>query len=156
MGLALFVCLIALFIARADRSVQVERTFKEEYMAMKWVRAKDGAIFGVCKGLARALDIPVGIFRLFWVLSILFLGAGIGIYLLLAISLPREDKTVEALDPWLLGVCAKIALRTDLEVGIVRFLAICLSLLSMGATLVGYVVLYFVMDKNSSQSSETK
>jgi phage shock protein C len=125
-------------------------------MGMKWVRAKDGAIFGVCKGLARTLDIPVGIFRILWICSILFFGAGIGLYLILAISLPREDKQVEALDPWLLGVCAKVAQRTDIEVGVARFLAISLALLSMGATVVGYVVLYFVLDSNKKpiQSSE--
>src|SRR5688572_25673499 len=107
---------------------------------MKWVRAKDGTIFGVCKGLAKAFDIPVGLFRLLWVLSVLFLGAGLWLYILLAISLPREDKVVQALDSMILGVCARIAVKTEVEVGVVRFLAICLSLMSMGATLVGYIV----------------
>lgn len=120
---------------------------------MKFVRAKDGAIFGVCKGLARALDIPVGIFRLLWVLSVLFFGVGIGLYLILAITLPREDKTAEALDPWILGVCSKIAQRTDMEVGIVRFLTILLTLMFMGTTIVGYIVLYFVLDDKKVQSS---
>lgn len=128
---------------------------------MKWVRAKDGMIFGVCKGLARSLDIPLGVFRLIWLVSLLFLGAGLGLYLILAICLPREDKTAEAADGWIMGVCSKIARRTGLEVGIVRFLAICLSLLSFGATLVGYVVLYFVLDdrpeghNGGRQSSES-
>ncbi|MBX3020849.1 MAG: PspC domain-containing protein [Bdellovibrionales bacterium] len=123
---------------------------------MKWVRAKDGAIFGVCKGLARTLDIPVGLFRLLWLISILFLGTGLALYLLLAIALPREDKVVQALNPRLLGVCAKVALRTDVEVGIIRFLALCLMFLSLGATLVGYVVLYFILDNKKSQSSDNK
>lgn len=122
---------------------------------MKWVRANDGAVFGVCKGLAKTLDIPVGLFRLIWICSVLFLGAGVLLYLMLAISLPREDKQVQALEPWLLGVCAKISLKTDLEVGIVRFLAISLSLLSMGATIVGYIVLYFVLD-NKGYNSDNK
>lgn len=122
---------------------------------MKWVRANDGAICGVCKGLAKTLDIPVGLFRLIWICSVLFLGAGLLLYFMLAISLPREDKQVQALEPWLLGVCAKISLKTDLEVGIVRFLAISLSLLSMGATIVGYIVLYFVLD-NKSYNSDNK
>jgi phage shock protein PspC (stress-responsive transcriptional regulator) len=124
-------------------------------MSMRWVRAKDGALFGVCKGLARALDIPIGLFRIMWVLSIFFLGAGVGLYLILAISLPREDKTHEAMQPWLLGVCSKIAKRTYLEVGVVRFLTICLSLLSMGATVVGYIVLYFVLENKEPQSSDS-
>ncbi len=123
---------------------------------MKWVRASDGAICGVCKGLARTLDIPVGIFRLLWICSVIFFGAGILLYFMLAVSLPREDKVVQALEPWLLGVCSKIALRTDLEVGIVRFLAVCLSLISMGATIVGYVVMYFVLDKKPTYNSDNK
>lgn len=127
---------------------------------MKWVRASDGAIFGVCKGLARTLDVPVGLFRLLWLGSVIFLGAGIWLYLMLAISLPREDKAVQALEPWILGVCSRLALRTNLEVGIVRFLAICLAFLSMGATLIGYIVLYFVLDDQAKyqtvQSSDSK
>lgn len=125
---------------------------------MKWVRAKDGALAGVCKGVARTLDIPVGVVRLLWLISVLFLGAGLGLYILLAICLPREDKQAEAMEARLMGVCAKIARRTDVEVGIVRFIAVCLLFLSLGATLVGYVVLYFVMDeqKNVSQSSDNK
>lgn len=121
---------------------------------MKWVRSSNGAIFGVCKGLAHTLGISVGIVRLLWLFSILFCGVGLALYFMLAISLPREDKAAQALEPWILGVCAKISLRTGLEVGIVRFLAICLSLLSLGATLIGYVVLYFIMD-DEPQSSES-
>lgn len=120
---------------------------------MKWTRARDGAVFGVCKGLATTLELPVGMFRLFWILSVLFFGAGLWVYLILAISLPREDKVVQALEPWLLGVCSLIARRTDLEVGIVRFLTILLAFVSMGATLVGYVVLYFVLEEKPDQSS---
>lgn len=125
---------------------------------MKWVRSSQGAIFGVCKGLAATLGISTGVFRLLWICSVLFFGVGIALYLMLAISLPREDKAVEALQPWLLAVCSKISLRTNLEVGIVRFLAISLALLSFGATIIGYFVLYFVMDDAPArvQSSETK
>ena len=128
---------------------------------MKWVRAKDGALFGVCKGIAKTLGIPTGVFRLMWIFSVLFFGAGIALYLMLAISLPREDKVLQSLEPWILGVCSKISLRTNLDVGIVRFLAISLSLLSFGSTIVGYVVLYFVMDdarpeQLSNHNSESK
>ncbi len=125
---------------------------------MMWVRSADGAICGVCKGLANTLGIPVGVFRLLWICSVLFFGVGIALYFMLAVSLPREDKTAEALDPWILGVCSKISLRTNLEIGIVRFLAISLSLLSFGATIVGYFVLYFVMDDvpKKIQSSDNR
>ncbi len=119
-------------------------------MALKWVRSRDGALCGVCKGIAKALGLPVGIVRLLWLLSLLFLGAGALLYLMFAVSLPREDKIVEALEPKILGVCSRIALRTELEVGVVRFLAICLALLSLGATIVGYIVLYFILDNPTS------
>ncbi len=119
---------------------------------MKWVRAQDGALFGVCKGMARTLSLPVGIVRLLWLCSILFMGTGVLIYVLLGICLPREDKVAQALEPMLLGVCSKIAVRSQLEVGVVRFLSVLLALFSFGATIVGYIVLYFVMDNNGSQS----
>lgn len=124
---------------------------------MKWVRSRDGALFGVCKGIANTLGISVGVFRLLWVFSVLFFGVGIALYLMLAISLPREDKAVQALEPWILGVCSRISLRTNLEVGIVRFLAISLAFLSFGATIVGYLILYFVMDESPrNHNSESK
>lgn len=124
---------------------------------MKFVRAQDGAICGVAKGLARSLEIPVGIFRLMWILSILCLGTGVLLYVILAICLPREDKIEESRQPKILGVCAKIARRNDLEPGIVRFLAVCLLPLSFGATLVGYIVLYFILDDGKRQvSSDNK
>ncbi len=122
---------------------------------LHWVRAKDGAIFGVCKGVARALDIPVGLCRLLWLVSVLFLGAGLGIYLMLALTLPREDKVDKALEPWILGVCARLARRSHLEVGVLRFLALALSLLSFGATIVGYLVLYFVLEEPTSHSGQS-
>lgn len=120
---------------------------------MKWVRAQDGAIFGVCKGIARALDISVGLVRVLWILSVLFFGAGIWLYLILAISFPRADKSGQALEPYLLGVCSKIAMRTNLEVGIVRFLTISLALMSFGATIIGYIILYFVLDRNVERTA---
>ena len=125
--------------------------------SMKWLRARDGAICGVCKGLARTLDISVGVCRLLWVLSILVFGVGLGLYLMLAISLPREDKASQALNPVILGVCSKIAVRTDLEVGLVRFLALCLVFLSFGATVIGYIVLHFVFhERGGNHNSDNK
>lgn len=128
---------------------------------MKWVRSSNGAICGVCKGLANTLGISVGVFRLLWICSVLFFGMGIALYFMLAISLPREDKTGQALEPWILGVCSKVARRTDLEIGIVRFLTIALAFMSFGATVVGYFVMYFVMDDDTSnrlnsQSSDNR
>ena len=123
---------------------------------MKWIRARDGALFGVCKGIARALEMPVGIVRLTWIACILLGGVGLGVYLLLAISLPREDKAYSALEPRLLGVCVKLAKKTSLEVGIVRFIALCLLFASLGLTSVLYLIGYFAMDDQDNVASRNK
>jgi phage shock protein PspC (stress-responsive transcriptional regulator) len=124
-------------------------------MTFKWIRAKDGVLFGVCKGIARALDLPVGLVRLIWILCVLIGGVGLGAYLLLAISLPHEDKVYESLQPRILGVCALLAKRSDLEVGMVRFLALCLLFASLGLTSVIYLISYFVLDDQESVASRS-
>lgn len=126
-------------------------------MTFRWTRAKDGILFGVCKGVARALDVPVGALRLIWILGVLFGGIGLGVYLLLAIGLPREDRVYQALQPRLLGVCVQVAKRVDLEIGIVRFLALCLLFASLGLTSIIYVVGYFCLpDQPEDVASRSK
>lgn len=125
-------------------------------MQYKWVKSRDGALLGVCKGLAKSLEIPVGLFRVLWLLSILFMGIGLGLYILLAVCLPYEDRTESAMEPMFLGVCAAVSERMQLEVGITRLLALILFFMSLGATIVGYIILYFVLDvKQASPSSKT-
>jgi phage shock protein C len=114
-------------------------------MTFRWVRARDGAIFGVCKGLSRAMNVPLGMLRLAWVLCTLFGGIGLGIYLLLTICLPREDRVYQAMEPKILGVCARLARRADLEVGVVRFLCLCFLFASLGITSILYLVGYFAL-----------
>lgn len=116
---------------------------------MKWVRAKDGMIAGVCKGMAKSLDLEVGWVRLVWLVSLVFFGVGLVPYVLLAVCLPREDKIEEALKPKFLGVCLRISKRTDIEVGLVRLLCLILFLSSFGLTLIGYIVLHFALDEKS-------
>src|SRR5690242_13915217 len=103
-------------------------------MTNRWVRAQDGAIFGVCKGVAKTLNLPVGMVRLVWIACVLLGGVGLGAYILLAISLPREDRVYEASKPRLLGVCAAFAKRADMDIGAVRFVFLLLLLASLGLT----------------------
>ncbi len=124
---------------------------------MKWTRSKDGAICGVIKGIAKTLDMSVGALRLLWILSVFFFGFGLWIYFMLAIALPREDRVEQAKQPWVLGVCSKLAKRADAEVGIIRFLTILLTFLGGPATVIGYVILYFILeDKTQAPSSESR
>ncbi len=111
----------------------------------KWVRSKDGLIAGVCQGLAESFSIEVWLLRAILIASVLFFGSGFLIYLVLAFTLPRIDKYKEAQDRILLGVCGRITRRTGTEIGLVRSLCVGLGFLSLGATAVGYIVLYFLM-----------
>lgn len=111
----------------------------------RWTRAEDGVIAGVCKGVAEAMDVDVTLVRIAWVLAFFLAGFGFYFYIALALALPRRDKIQSAHEDKVLGVCRKVAERTDIEVGIVRFLALISICLSFGGTILAYLVLYFVL-----------
>lgn len=124
---------------------------------LKWVRSQNGAFFGVCKGLAESLDISVGFLRLLWLVSILFAGFGLGVYFILALSLPRKDRLSEAYKGRILGVCAHFAQKSNIEVGLVRFIALILFFASAGLTLFAYVVAYMMLpEEDQSSASRSK
>lgn len=120
---------------------------------LKWTRAKDGAIFGVCKGIARALDLPVGVVRLIWILAVLFAGTGIFVYVCLAIGFPREDRDPSKAD--ILGVCARLAPRLELEVGIVRAISVFLFFTSAGTFTILYLIAYLVLPDQPKDASDS-
>ncbi|HOQ81091.1 MAG TPA: PspC domain-containing protein [Candidatus Cloacimonadota bacterium] len=56
------------------------------------MRPKDGRILGgVCKGIANAFMLDVNMIRIILILTTLFLGSGILIYLILWITVPSEE-----------------------------------------------------------------
>jgi len=118
-----------------------------------WVRASDGTVAGVCKGLARLLGIEAWIVRLLWLLVVLAFGTGILFYLLAVICLPREDRVVDSEQRKIMGVCLRISRTTNVEVGLVRLIALSSLLLSAGMTLVVYFVLYFVLPSDAELSN---
>ncbi|WP_413568937.1 PspC domain-containing protein [Bdellovibrio sp. HCB117] len=113
----------------------------------RWVRASDGALAGVCKGLGTALGIETWIVRVIWLIAILWFGTGILLYLILAVCLPRVDKLDHALDGKLLGVCARIAKRYRIEVGLVRTGFVVMALVTFGVAILGYGLCYFLIPK---------
>lgn len=123
---------------------------------MKWVRAENGAIFGVCKGIAQSMEWPVGWTRLALVAAILFGGVGFGVYILLAIALPRRDRLDKAYNSKILGVCAHIAKKSNMEVGVVRFAALLLLIFSFGLTVLIYVIAYMLLPDAKSSDSRNK
>ncbi len=124
---------------------------------MKWKRSEEGVIAGVCSGLADTLDLEVGILRVLLLVAVLFGGFGLFVYLGLAFSLPRADRLDQALDSKILGVCSKLAQRLEIEVGIVRFLALSLCFMSFGGVILAYVVAYFLIsDSKKAPQQESK
>ena len=112
-----------------------------------WVRAGDGALAGVCKGLGQSLGIEVWMLRVAWLVGVLWFGTGILLYLILAFCLPRVDKLDQALDSKILGVCARIAKRYRIEVGLVRTGFVLLAFITFGVAILGYGLSYFMLPK---------
>lgn len=112
-----------------------------------WVRSTDKVIAGVCSGIAKQLDLPAWVVRALWIGAIFFAGTGVLLYLAFAIALPKEDDPMHGLRPKVLGVCARIGRRGDMEVGVARLLALLLLFASCGAAILAYVILAFVLPK---------
>lgn len=108
-------------------------------------RASEGVLSGVCAGIAKRLDLEPWLVRFLFVCSIIFFGTGIFFYLLLTFSLPRADRLAHAYDKRIMGVCSMIAKRSELDVGLTRFLALILLFASFGWAILAYVVLFFVL-----------
>lgn len=111
-----------------------------------WIRAEDGILGGVCLGIARQFDLSPLLVRIVWLMSIMFFGTGLALYIACIIAFPRSDKLDQAHDKMILGVCARIGARGDIEVGLARLIAIFLLCTTFGAALVGYIVLHFVLN----------
>jgi phage shock protein C len=60
---------------------------------MKRLVRKDGKIFGVCGGLGSYFEVDPVIFRIGFVIGVIFFGSGLLLYLLLAILMPAERPT---------------------------------------------------------------
>ena len=114
---------------------------------MRWVRLhEDKMVAGVASGLAKQFDLAPWVVRLAWVLAALCtLGGAILLYLGFVIAFPLDNKIKESKQKVILGVCARIDQRGDMEVGLARFIALVLLVGTGGAALIGYIVLYFVL-----------
>ena len=115
----------------------------------RWVRSTDGILAGVCEGLGKRFGIDPWLLRLGWLVSVFALGTGLVLYFILAFCLPREDQISKAFNKTFLGVCARIAASTGMDVGLVRSIAVMLGIASLGATFIGYIILHFVVPDNS-------
>jgi phage shock protein C len=111
----------------------------------KWTRSSDGWVSGVFEGLGKSFSIEPNILRLLWLISVLFFGTGILIYLILTFALPREDEYIQYEQPKFLGVCLRLSRRTGIELGLLRLLTVMSVFASFGITLVAYIGMYFFL-----------
>ncbi len=116
---------------------------------LKWVRAEDGIIGGICLQLARELKIDPWLVRAAWLMTVCIFGTGLLAYIALIIALPRTDRLDKANEKMVLGVCLRLSQRGDLEVGLARLIALLLLVISCGAVIVGYFILHFLLPKTA-------
>ncbi|MEY4615809.1 MAG: hypothetical protein RJB66_769 [Pseudomonadota bacterium] len=114
---------------------------------LKFYRSNKGILAGVCKGLAETFGVKPIVMRFLLVAMVLLYGFGLGLYITLAISLPRQDRLEEAFNRRLLGVCGTISKKMKWEVGLVRTAAVLLALGSLGFAVLAYIVLYFSFEE---------
>ncbi len=122
--------------------------------SIPWTRANDGVFAGVCEGVARRFEVSPWAIRFLWLLSILGFGFGFFAYIILAISLPREDRVSRSRQKKLLGVCLKVSRKFDMDIGLLRAVACLVALSSVGTALLIYFILFFILP-DDHESSET-
>lgn len=61
-------------------------------MKKSLVRVKENSVlFGVCSGIAEYFNLEVSKIRIAWVISILFFGTGLLLYIILALVLNKKE-----------------------------------------------------------------
>lgn len=115
----------------------------------QWTRSENGWIAGVCQGLGDRFDINPGALRLLWLASILFFGVGFLVYFIVAFCLPVKGQEEASQKPKIMGVCLRLSHRMDLDVGLLRILAVLIALGSFGTTVLAYFLIHFLIPTES-------
>lgn len=123
---------------------------------------RNGKIAGVCSGLSEYLNVDVSLIRLIWVIFTVFGGAGVFLYIIAALIIPRKfENEVEVIvdeeddnrltrdmdNAVIFGVCAGIARHFNMDVSIVRIIFLLLGLY-FAAGIFLYIVLALILPKN--------
>lgn len=123
------------------------------FSSRPFFRSVNGPVAGVCAGLAERFQVDALLIRLAWLFSFFIYGAGLCLYFILAVALPRSDKLDKAHEPKVLGVCSRIARKFDLDIGLTRAGFLVLLFSSLGTVALFYVILNFVLEKENIQSA---
>jgi len=135
-------------------------------------RSPNGMLGGVCEGMAQRYDVPVGLIRLSWLISVFFIGTGLLLYFLLWWIVPRadavpaeatawgRDEVGQLQAPWartqvdrmFLGVCGGLARRWQVDPSLVRLCAVGLAIMSLGTSILIYLLGAVVLPSQSEAS----
>jgi phage shock protein PspC (stress-responsive transcriptional regulator) len=113
---------------------------------------EEGIIAGVAAGVAKDFRADVTLVRVLWIVSVC-LGFGFILYPILWIAMPKASDPTQGNQSRLLGVCNQVARKWGQPVGLVRLLALSLSIVSGGTAVFGYLVAYLLVGKDSSPVS---
>jgi phage shock protein PspC (stress-responsive transcriptional regulator) len=123
---------------------------------------RNGKIAGVCSGLSEYLAVNVSLIRLIWVVFTIFGGAGIFLYIIAALIIPRksgneveiivddeDDKrlTRDMDNAVIFGVCSGIAKHFNMDISIVRIIFLLMGLYFASGIFI-YLVLALILPKN--------
>ncbi len=117
----------------------------------KWVRSKDGWLFGVFEGIGERYDIEPNLLRAVWFLSVFLFGSGIFLYLLMSMVLPREDKLDSFEDAKFLGVCLKLSRNYGIDLGLVRLITVMSFLASFGLAFIVYLAIFIFLPESKER-----
>lgn len=146
MSYYLNICILAHRNIGGNMFMQTSRT-------TKWKRSRNGWLAGVCEGLGESFEVKPNIIRVLWLISLFFFGTGILAYIILALTLPREDRLYEYQEDKLFGVCKRISEQSGLELPLVRTLAVVSFIASLGTSILLYLILNFVLPENEDKIS---
>ncbi len=113
-------------------------------------RSTNGVLAGVCAGIAERFEVPAWAVRVLWLLFVLAWGTGVAFYLICYICIPRADRASDAQRAKLLGVCFRLSRALAIDVSLIRIIAVFAALGSLGTFLLVYVILHFVIPRESS------
>ncbi len=118
---------------------------------------KECVLAGVCGGIGQKIGLESWILRVLFLVAFPLFFLGPILYLILVFTLPQDKFVQEAYQAKFLGVCYRLSVKYNWEVGIVRFIFVSCLLLSIvpsfGVTILIYLVLHFVLPDLESPSN---
>lgn len=109
------------------------------------LRSSDGLIAGVCAGIAQRLETPAWAIRVFWIFAVLFGGLGLLAYLAFWISMPSDQDSTRGMRPVVLGVCNRLSQKLEIDIAILRLVAIFALVTSFGIVAIGYFIAHLIL-----------